>query len=166
MKSATCHSAEKHFAKGLCARCYKNAYQRSRAKADPNYHRAHYQRHKANIAAACRRWYLSHKVAALVSNQQWRGANPDAPWLAKARRLYGLTAENIAEMLAAQGHACGICTDPFVGRPHIDHCHAIGTVRGLLCGRCNHMLGHARDSIVTLSSAAQYLRRAQVRIAL
>lgn len=42
--------------------------------------------------------------------------------------------------------------------PVIDHCHATGNVRGLLCMACNSMLGYAKDNIQTLSSAIQYLK--------
>ena len=39
----------------------------------------------------------------------------------------------------------------------IDHCHDTGTIRGVLCGPCNRMLGLARDNPLILRSAANYL---------
>ena len=54
---------------------------------------------------------------------------------------------------------CAICGDRPIGqRPlAVDHCHKTGKVRGLLCHRCNHGLGHFKDSLSLLSSAKNYL---------
>lgn len=81
-------------------------------------------------------------------------------------RKYGLTPEDYQRMLAAQGGACAICnaTEPG-GRytmMHVDHCHAGGQIRGLLCNACNHLLGCARDNVKTLQAAIDYLDRARV----
>ncbi len=56
------------------------------------------------------------------------------------RRTYGLTADEVDEMLAAQGGVCAICRElPEVeARMHIDHDHRSGAIRGVLCSRCNH----------------------------
>ena len=40
----------------------------------------------------------------------------------------------------------------------IDHNHATGEVRGVICHTCNVMLGHAQDNIDTLLNAIQYLK--------
>lgn len=65
-------------------------------------------------------------------------------------------------VLAKQGGGCAICgTAPKTRRLNIDHCHATGQVRGLLCPRCNRGLGWFRDRIDLLHGAAVYLRRAR-----
>ena len=85
------------------------------------------------------------------SRQHYR----DKPELYRAshlRRQYGLTLEQVAEMLAAQGGACSVCraTEPGgKGTWNVDHDHACcptrkscgGCVRGLLCHDCNRHLG-------------------------
>lgn len=44
-------------------------------------------------------------------------------------------------LLAAQGGHCAICPNrPKTRRLHVDHDHATGAVRGLLCMRCNRAL--------------------------
>jgi hypothetical protein len=82
--------------------------------------------------------------------------------------LYGLSGTSFDELLTEQRGHCAICAteDPGPRGWHIDHDHAccpgIGScgacVRGLLCHRCNLMLGNAKDSIETLERAVKYLR--------
>lgn len=77
-------------------------------------------------------------------------------------RKYGLTLDQYNQLLDAQDNKCVICgiEDPGgKGRFHVDHCHATGQIRGLLCHNCNLMLGHSRDNVETLRSAARYLER-------
>lgn len=73
---------------------------------------------------------------------------------------FGLTETDFDLMLANQLWACAICCTPFAekDRPHLDHCHASGKVRGLLCGHCNRGLGLFRDSTQALGRAITYLQ--------
>mgnify|MGYP001575496867 CR=1 FL=1 len=73
---------------------------------------------------------------------------------------YGITLEQRDAMLADQGGCCAICktTEPGRGKAwNVDHCHATGQVRGLLCVRCNFVGGHAKDKVDVLVNAAVYL---------
>jgi hypothetical protein len=55
---------------------------------------------------------------------------------------------------------CEICQAEIAGpKKHLDHDHATGAPRGVLCTKCNAMLGFARDSQKILLSACQYLSR-------
>lgn len=73
---------------------------------------------------------------------------------------YGLTEEQFQEFRDSQSDMCGICATPFGSSvPHIDHCHATGDVRGLLCGRCNTGLGQFLDSPELLQQAIDYVTR-------
>lgn len=72
-------------------------------------------------------------------------------------RKYGLTLDQHAAMLRAQDGRCAIClTKPSVDLC-IDHDHATGRVRGLLCGRCNKALGGFKDDQDALLRALKYL---------
>ena len=73
------------------------------------------------------------------------------------RRRYGLTREDVQQMRDAQRDLCAICGDPSPG--HLDHDHATGSVRQLLCQRCNHALGLFRDEPRFLRAAADYVER-------
>jgi Recombination endonuclease VII len=78
---------------------------------------------------------------------------------AHRRRKFGLTNDRFEQMRADQGDACACCGDPFGQRtPHVDHDHATGVVRALLCGWCNPMLGQARDDPRRLAAGIEYLK--------
>lgn len=83
---------------------------------------------------------------------------------------YRLTVDEYNAMLAAQGGGCAICgvtEPPGKGQFAVDHdhrcCPGLGScgacVRGLLCTRCNPMIGFARESPTILQAAADYLAR-------
>lgn len=73
---------------------------------------------------------------------------------ARARRLwdnYKLTLEDYDKILAFQGGVCWAChrPEPVKGRRlSVDHDHATGLVRGLLCSRCNPVLGKIERAFV------------------
>jgi hypothetical protein len=71
------------------------------------------------------------------------------------RRTYGLTREDYEAMIAAQAGKCSICGEP-MNRMAVDHDHATGRVRALLCIPCNAALGHVENA-VWLASAKNYL---------
>ena len=79
----------------------------------------------------------------------------------KIERQYGLTKEQVDAMRESQNGKCAICSDALVqakkGGLAIDHCHATGKVRGLLCHRCNTGLGLFRDRPELLIRAAEYV---------
>lgn len=75
--------------------------------------------------------------------------------------LYGITPEQFTTLLEAQGNRCAICgSAEWPGKdncPHVDHDHATGKVRGLLCGPCNIGLGQFGDDPERLAAAIRYL---------
>ncbi len=81
-------------------------------------------------------------------------------------RTYRLTRDQWEQLFTAQGSCCGICRADQPGsrnRWHTDHDHAVGprAVRGILCQRCNIMLGAARDQVSTLLAAIPYLEKSR-----
>jgi hypothetical protein len=72
------------------------------------------------------------------------------------RRRYGITAEDADAMLVDQDGVCAICRSaPAV---HVDHDHATGQVRALLCFNCNGGLGQFKDNPMALHAAAYYVQ--------
>jgi len=74
------------------------------------------------------------------------------------RRKYGLSLSQFEAMLLAQGGKCAICKEPFKSRPNVDHQHDTALVRGLLCSRCNTMIGSIERSPLILDSMLGYLK--------
>lgn len=72
-------------------------------------------------------------------------------------RKYGVTLTDYQEMYHSQSGCCAICRKQQERAFDVDHNHATGEVRGLLCTNCNRMLGHAGDSASNLRAAAYYL---------
>lgn len=80
----------------------------------------------------------------------------------KLAQRYGITLEEYDRMLANQGHRCVICQrehNDAQGPLHVDHCHATGQIRGLLCRSCNTAIGAFEDDRRRLIAAAAYLER-------
>lgn len=76
-------------------------------------------------------------------------------------RKYGLTQVEYDQLLARQRGQCPGCRteDPGAKGWCIDHCHNTGRVRGLLCNRCNTMLGLANEDASILRSLADFAER-------
>jgi len=75
---------------------------------------------------------------------------------------YGITKDKVEEMFLNQNKKCKICNTKYnkVSQHrglYIDHNHKNGAVRGLLCNKCNKLLGNCNDSILLLKSAIKYL---------
>lgn len=84
---------------------------------------------------------------------------------ARYKRMYNITPEEAQQLLDAQHEQCKICAAPLhlgdettVATGHVDHCHATGKVRGILCRRCNTGLGLFRDRVDSLHNAINYLK--------
>ncbi len=83
----------------------------------------------------------------------------------RLEQRYGISLAEYEQLLADQDGCCGICARhaELFGKPlSVDHDHATGRVRGLLCDDCNLGLGKFRDRIDLLEAAIAYLRRPRV----
>lgn len=64
------------------------------------------------------------------------------------RDAFNLTLLEWSKILGYQRGVCFICERPFnppKRRPHTDHNHKTGLIRGILCSQCNRALGKAED---------------------
>lgn len=108
-----------------------------------------------------------------------RKRDPEQVRASNLWRLYRIRPDEYDAMRAAQDYRCVICgrhedeipVQPG-GRPRkdgssptppaklvVDHCHARGSLRSLLCQPCNVMLGQAADDPARLRAGAAYLEQ-------
>ena len=73
----------------------------------------------------------------------------------------GWSLDEYARVFEAQDGLCAICRETDARFPQLmaDHDHATGLHRGLLCSRCNLVLGNVEDSPAILLSVFEYLGR-------
>jgi hypothetical protein len=78
------------------------------------------------------------------------------------RKNYGLSVEDFEKMEAKQDGKCAVCLRPEFHktkkRLSVDHCHTTGQIRGLLCHRCNVVLGLVNEDLRIIESVTQYLK--------
>lgn len=76
------------------------------------------------------------------------------------KKKYGIDVATYEKILAAQECKCAICgiSKNDAGVLAIDHDHPSGAVRGLLCGRCNCLLGAVYDDCDILKKMIDYLQ--------
>ena len=85
---------------------------------------------------------------------------------------YGITMEEYTNMYLEQNGVCAICLNPEtategkgidrkVKNLSVDHDHKTNRVRGLLCFKCNTVLGKIDDSVETLKRAISYLEKSR-----
>lgn len=123
-----------------------------------------HQRYLANPAAAkarVKRWQQENPER-LNAYRRDRRLEPEVKRRERAGHLmrkYGITLDQYDAMLEAQGGGCFIC-----GRPqgekislHVDHDHASGKVRGILCFSCNNALADFQEDMQVLRKAIDYL---------
>lgn len=131
---------------------------------------------KAGVCKSCvrernARYYLEHKEQERVRNKAYRTANKNrltrTKWEQRLRYKYGIDVSLFNEILKSQGGRCAICGEkawmPGEGKRRkqtfvVDHDHATGKIRGILCGNCNTALGQFKDSVAVLESAIKYLK--------
>jgi len=115
------------------------------------------------------------KACAVITNRLTKERDPSiyrrCEWPSKLKRLYGITVDDYNRILAEQDGACALCgsTTPENGSRKykrivrsvfdVDHNHKTGKVRGLLCTRCNRLVGLANDDPNTAKRLVKYLAK-------
>lgn len=111
---------------------------------------------RRSVCGAC----LPEVAPALVRLQH------DRPAIERVmERTYGFDVARYERLAIQQGGRCAICRKrpSSERRLAIDHDHATGDVRGLLCDRCNTALGGFADDIGNLARAIAYLTEPPAR---
>lgn len=79
-------------------------------------------------------------------------------WL---RRTWGISLAEFTALLDGQDGRCAICGTKNPGKKGfaIDHDHSTGRIRGVLCRGCNTGIGLLGESVDTMISAIEYIKR-------
>lgn len=175
------HPDAPHYGKGMCRNCYRRRYERPRLQGTPEgrYLAAKYMRERLERAengtdsVMChhkdREHYRSGFCEECYKQRQESKRdtyNSEAGQRHYFKKTYGITLEEYKSMFYNQCGRCLICgRDGQDGinveksmRLHVDHDHATGEIRGLLCNDCNRGLGCFKDNPEWLSKAALYLK--------
>lgn len=75
----------------------------------------------------------------------------------RVKNWYGLSRDEYLHLSSLYSN-CAICNTPLAeGEKCVDHDHATGKVRGILCSLCNVLLGCSDESVSSLAKAILYL---------
>ena len=121
------------------------------------------------ISAVKRRYYARNRDVVIERVRLYNESNPEkrkrTPAKNHERNLrvkYGISVEDYNAMFHAQEGRCAICLkhqSKLKRRLHVDHDHATGAIRGLLCQHCNNVLGLLCDETDALQRAISYLEK-------
>lgn len=120
----------------------------------------------AERCTPCMRAYKAEGMRALRS----RDGDKERRRRYHLKSTYNLTMEEYRHRLEAQGGVCAVCGEPETVNAGwddlaVDHDHACcrghkscgRCVRGLLCRRCNHVLGQVKDDVRLLVKLITYV---------
>jgi hypothetical protein len=104
-----------------------------------------------------RDWYTRNRTTVAEYQRGYENKTGRKSWL---KTKYGITPEDFERLHEAQEGLCAICRGPqadYYRYLDVDHCHASGRVRGLLCRRCNTVLGLVKEDPKLLDALMSYL---------
>lgn len=174
-RSTKWREANKEKAQAKCREYYQQNKERARAQS-----RKYYARNKEKVKArvdAYKKVQRETNPEYLVKLRKYdkeynaRPERREAETLRNVQRKYGLSKQQFAELLQQANGRCPCCNTPFglFGQggprngesdgPVVDHDHRTDRIRGVICGRCNLLLGQAGDSPKILRLCARYLER-------
>jgi len=151
------HADTKDGLKGNCKEC------------DSAYDRARYVANRESILESRREYYATNGERVRAGNRASTARNPRGRRNKQLLWAFGITLDGYETMLARQGGVCGLCEraeteihplSKKVRNYAVDHDHATGEIRGLLCNDCNRGLGLLGDTAERLRKAVAYIERA------
>ena len=115
---------------------------------------------KDKLASLCKQCYKENEI-------NWRLNNPEAYKESCRRRnlkkKFGITLEEYEKLYKQQNGKCACClkdkSNSGIDGLVVDHCHASGKVRELLCSCCNTALGLLKEDESIIKNLLQYVRK-------
>lgn len=127
-----------------------------------------------NIIKQSSQFYIGRLTCKKCFNKAKKKPNPkikQAEDRLRQLKKYGITESQYTEMLNRQNGVCAVCKQPetlkYQDKPRrlsTDHDHQTGAIRGLLCNKCNYILGLAEDDSYRLHGLASYLENSKNRL--
>ena len=119
------------------------------------------------LAARSREWRRKNPEKAKQAVLSWQFRNPEKTITNNRKQNlkanHGLSLEEYDELARSQGGKCALCHNingsKRAPRLFVDHNHATGEIRGLLCSKCNFMIGQCDENPAILRAAICYLER-------
>jgi hypothetical protein len=141
-----------------CKPCHSQdamEWARSNGEKRRAYHRQWIAANRDKVRAYAKKHYGKRSPEVIQKKNEYRKRSHLA-------RKYGMTQSDWDAMFAAQGGVCALCKVPGRvgkhGKLAVDHCHATGRVRGLLCTPCNISIGILGETPEQWEVVWRYLR--------
>lgn len=115
------------------------------------------------------RWQKRNRDKLNEYQRAWRKKNLDKCRNHEMTKRYGITLDQYNDMLQMQDNTCAVCKQPEITVRRgaviplaVDHDHATGKVRALLCRGCNTAIGCAGENPEVLRQLATYVEQHSV----
>ena len=124
---------------------------------DRKYRAEHRQQHRD----AVKKYSFTHRKQRNEMSKKYQSTHPEKVRAQKLMRKFGINLDEYNTRFIAQNGVCAICKlPPANGRNLcVDHNHETDKVRGLLCDRCNMILGRIGESADILERMSAYLKK-------
>lgn len=141
----------------ICSKC-------NIEKSKQEFHKQ--KENKGGLKGTCKKCVSTFKkdtydpVKSSIYHKEKYRSNPDKERNRQLIKNFGITLDDYDKMFNKQEGRCKICNRhriEFNKALAVDHCHATGIIRGLLCRDCNTGLGLFDDNTETLKKAVNYL---------
>jgi hypothetical protein len=170
------------FCKKIRNKIYNSTHKEKIAKRTKKY----YLLHKEETLKQCKKYASEHKKEIKQRQHKWYKRNKKSHnnytkayylkhkdkllkdgFRQALKRNFNLSINDYNTMMQEQKGVCAICkrTETLkktnrtsVRRLSVDHDHKTGKVRGLLCNRCNVILGKIEDNTILLNTMIKYLQ--------
>lgn len=114
-----------------------------------------------------KKYYRENKKSINKKHKEYRDSHKAERRKQDLKNKYNITLNQYNKLVEDQKGVCEICKLPEtrkgnnrkIKRLSVDHCHKTGKVRGLLCQKCNSVLGYVDENKSILNNMIIYLER-------